>query len=110
MPRIELLDPTQNGRPAEHLENKLGHLIVGQEEAIHQIVRAYQTHVAGLRAAGLSEAFCSWGLPASERLASYRQPPNDRLTVAQASLLYSGIKDLAGLNPTVPRFRRWITP
>jgi len=23
MPRIELLDPTQNGRPAEHLENKL---------------------------------------------------------------------------------------
>src|ERR1700736_4999966 len=48
MPRIELLDPTQNGRPAEHLENKLRHLIVGQDEAIHQIVRAYQTHVAGL--------------------------------------------------------------
>src|SRR6202166_3889917 len=52
MPRIELLDPTQNGRPAEHLENKLGHLIVGQEEAIHQIVRAYQTHVAGLSPVG----------------------------------------------------------
>src|SRR6202049_3592809 len=48
MPRIELLDPTQNGRPAEHLESKLGHLIVGQDEAIHQIVRAYQTHVSGL--------------------------------------------------------------
>src|ERR1700688_3699685 len=52
MPRIELLDPTQNGRPAEHLENKLGHLIVGQDEAIHQIVRAYQTHVAGLSPVG----------------------------------------------------------
>jgi ATP-dependent Clp protease ATP-binding subunit ClpA len=49
---IEVLDPTQNGRPAEHLENKLCHLIVGQDEAIHQIVRAYQTHVAGLSPAG----------------------------------------------------------
>jgi ATP-dependent Clp protease ATP-binding subunit ClpB len=52
MPRIALLDPTQNGRPAEHLENKLCHLIVGQQEAIHQIVRAYQTHVAGLSPVG----------------------------------------------------------
>jgi ATP-dependent Clp protease ATP-binding subunit ClpA len=52
MRRIELLDPTQNGRPAEHLENKLGHIIVGQAEAIHQIVRAYQTNVAGLSPAG----------------------------------------------------------
>ncbi|HXJ41539.1 MAG TPA: AAA family ATPase [Bryobacteraceae bacterium] len=48
MARIELLDPTRNGRPAEHLESDLGHLIVGQEEAIRQIVRAYQTHVSGL--------------------------------------------------------------
>src|ERR1700730_11373241 len=52
MPRIELLDPTQNGRPAERLENKLGHLIVGQEKAIHQIVRAYQTYLAGLSRVG----------------------------------------------------------
>src|SRR6202171_5218057 len=52
MPRIELLDPTQNGRSAEHLESKLGHLIVGQEEAIHQIVRPYKTHVAGLSPVG----------------------------------------------------------
>ena len=52
MPRIELLDPTQNGRPAEHLENKLRHLVVGQDEAIHQIVRVYQTYVAGLAPAG----------------------------------------------------------
>jgi ATP-dependent Clp protease ATP-binding subunit ClpB len=48
MPRIELLDPTQNGSHAEDLENKLRHLVVGQDEAIQQIVRAYQTHVAGL--------------------------------------------------------------
>src|SRR5438270_13258887 len=52
MPRSEFLGPTQNGRPAEHLESKLGRLIVGQDEAIHQIVRAYQTHVAGLSPAG----------------------------------------------------------
>jgi ATP-dependent Clp protease ATP-binding subunit ClpB len=52
MPRLELLDPTQNGRLAEHLENKLRQRIVGQDEAIHQIVRAYQTHVAGLSPVG----------------------------------------------------------
>jgi hypothetical protein len=48
MPRIELLDPTQNGRPAEHLENKLGYLVVRQEEAIDQIVTAHPPHGAGL--------------------------------------------------------------
>src|SRR5947207_7986295 len=48
MPKLALLDPTKTGRQAEDLETQLRHLIVGQEEAIHQIVRAYQTHVAGL--------------------------------------------------------------
>src|SRR5712675_406349 len=52
MPRMELLDPSQNGRQAEHLKNQLRHLVIGQDEAIHQIVRAYQTHVAGLSPAG----------------------------------------------------------
>src|SRR5580658_5456557 len=52
MPRLALLDPTKTGRPAEHLAKKLSHLVVGQDEAIHQIVRAYQTHVAGLSPAG----------------------------------------------------------
>jgi ATP-dependent Clp protease ATP-binding subunit ClpA len=52
MSKIELLDPTQNGSQAERLENQLRHFVVGQEEAIHQIVRAYQTHVAGLSPAG----------------------------------------------------------
>ena len=52
MSKLALLDPTKTGRQAEDLENKLRRLIVGQEEAIHQIVRAYQTHVAGLSPAG----------------------------------------------------------
>jgi len=52
MPKLALLDPTKTGRQAEDLENQLRHLIVGQEEAIHQIVRAYQTYLAGLSPAG----------------------------------------------------------
>jgi ATP-dependent Clp protease ATP-binding subunit ClpB len=52
MQRIELLDPTQNGRQAGHLESKLRHLVIGQDEAIHQIVRAYQTYLAGLSPVG----------------------------------------------------------
>jgi ATP-dependent Clp protease ATP-binding subunit ClpB len=52
MPRLTLLDCTKTGRQAEDLENKLHRLVVGQDEAIHQIVRAYQTHVAGLSPAG----------------------------------------------------------
>src|SRR3984893_2377414 len=52
MPRFTLLDPTRTGRQAEDLENKLHRLVVGQDEAIHRIVRAYQTHVAGLSPVG----------------------------------------------------------
>jgi ATP-dependent Clp protease ATP-binding subunit ClpB len=52
VPRIELLDPTQNGRQAEHLESQLRHLVIGQDEAIRQIVRAYQAHLAGLSPVG----------------------------------------------------------
>src|ERR1700719_4757846 len=52
MPKLALLDPTKTGRQAEDLENQLRHLIVGQDEAISQIVRAYQTHVAGLSPVG----------------------------------------------------------
>jgi ATP-dependent Clp protease ATP-binding subunit ClpB len=52
MPRLALLDPTKTGKQAEDLENKLRHLVVGQDEAIHQIVRTYQTHLAGLSPAG----------------------------------------------------------
>src|SRR6266852_2962734 len=52
MPKFALLDPTKTGRQAEELENQLRHFVVGQEEAIHQIVRAYQTHAAGLSPVG----------------------------------------------------------
>jgi ATP-dependent Clp protease ATP-binding subunit ClpB len=52
MPKLTLLDPNKTGRQAEDLENQLRHLVVGQDEAIHQIVRVYQTHVAGLSPAG----------------------------------------------------------
>ena len=57
MPRLTLLDPTKTGKQAEDLENQLHHFIVGQEEAIHQIVRAYQTYLAGLSPVGQSETF-----------------------------------------------------
>jgi ATP-dependent Clp protease ATP-binding subunit ClpB len=43
-----LLDPTKLGRGAETLEEKLRQSIVGQEEAVRQIVDAYQTFAAGL--------------------------------------------------------------
>jgi ATP-dependent Clp protease ATP-binding subunit ClpA len=52
MAQLALLDPAKTGKQAEHLESRLHHLIVGQDEAIHQIVRAYQTHVAGLSPVG----------------------------------------------------------
>jgi ATP-dependent Clp protease ATP-binding subunit ClpB len=52
MPRLALLDPTRTGRQAEDLEKQLRHFVVGQEEAIHQIVRTYQTHLAGLSPLG----------------------------------------------------------
>ena len=52
MAKLTLLDPTKTGRPAQELEIKLRRFVVGQEEAIHEIVRTYQTHLAGLSPAG----------------------------------------------------------
>jgi ATP-dependent Clp protease ATP-binding subunit ClpA len=52
MPGLALLDPTKTGTQAEELEKKLRHLVIGQDDAIHQIVRAYQTHLAGLSPVG----------------------------------------------------------
>lgn len=42
------LDPTLTGREAEHLEASLHQKIVGQDEAIEQIVNIYQTYQAGM--------------------------------------------------------------
>src|SRR5258708_5661581 len=47
-----LLDTTRMGRQAEDLEKKLRHLVIGQDEAVHQIVRTYQTYLAGLSPVG----------------------------------------------------------
>jgi ATP-dependent Clp protease ATP-binding subunit ClpB len=52
MAKLTLLDPTKTGKPAQDLESKLRRFVVGQEEAVHEIVRTYQTHVAGLSPAG----------------------------------------------------------
>ena len=47
-----LLDPIKVGREAEALELKLRRRIIGQDEAIRQIVGIYQIYLAGLANAG----------------------------------------------------------
>jgi ATP-dependent Clp protease ATP-binding subunit ClpB len=46
------LDPSKTGREAATLESSLRKLIVGQEEAIEQIVSIYQMHLTGMAAPG----------------------------------------------------------
>jgi ATP-dependent Clp protease ATP-binding subunit ClpA len=46
------LDPKRTGREAESLESSLKKLIVGQDEAIQQIVNIYQMHLTGMTAPG----------------------------------------------------------
>ncbi len=48
----KVLDPTKTGREAESLEKSLLKLVVGQDEAIEQIVNIYQMHMTGLCAPG----------------------------------------------------------
>jgi ATP-dependent Clp protease ATP-binding subunit ClpB len=52
MPRLASLDPTKKGSQADDLEDQLRHFVIGQEEAIQEIVRAYQTYIAGLSPVG----------------------------------------------------------
>jgi ATP-dependent Clp protease ATP-binding subunit ClpB len=52
MAKLTLLDPTKTGKQAQDLENRLRRLVVGQEEAIHEIVRSYQSHLTGLSPVG----------------------------------------------------------
>src|SRR5579862_2674957 len=42
------LDPTRTGREAETLETNLRRMIVGQDEAIQQIVNIYQMYLTGM--------------------------------------------------------------
>lgn len=46
------LDPTRTGREAEVFEQNLRRNIVGQDEAIQQIVNIYQMHLTGMSAPG----------------------------------------------------------
>src|SRR5580692_8004129 len=52
MPRLASLDPTKTGTKAKDLETKLQRLVIGQEEAIHEIIRTYQTYLTGLSPEG----------------------------------------------------------
>lgn len=45
-----MLDPNRTGREASALESNLKQYIVGQDEAIEQIVNIYQMHLTGLNA------------------------------------------------------------
>jgi ATP-dependent Clp protease ATP-binding subunit ClpB len=51
-PRTIPLDPERTGRDAETLEASLRRLIVGQQEAIQQIVNIYQMHLTGMAPPG----------------------------------------------------------
>ncbi len=46
------LDPTRTGRDADRLDQNLHRRIVGQEEAIEQVVNIYQTYLAGMNSSG----------------------------------------------------------
>jgi ATP-dependent Clp protease ATP-binding subunit ClpB len=53
MERLNIpLDPGKTGRDAQSLETSLRRMIVGQEEAIQQIVNIYQMHLTGLNPPG----------------------------------------------------------
>jgi ATP-dependent Clp protease ATP-binding subunit ClpA len=46
------LDPSKTGREAENLETSLRKMIIGQDEAIQQIVNIYQMNLTGMNAPG----------------------------------------------------------
>src|SRR3954452_9099982 len=53
MSRLNMaLDPSKTGREAENLESNLRRMIVGQDEAIQQIVNIYQMNLTGMSAPG----------------------------------------------------------
>lgn len=70
------LDPTKTGLEAEVLETSLRKLIVGQDAAIEQIVRIYQTYLAGMTAPGVPlRTSCFWAPPDRARRAPWKPPP-----------------------------------
>jgi ATP-dependent Clp protease ATP-binding subunit ClpB len=49
---LTALDPTKTGRDAERLDQNLHRRIVGQDEAIEQVVNIYQTYLSGMSSPG----------------------------------------------------------
>jgi hypothetical protein len=89
MPTFPLLDPDKTGRQAENLESSLRQFIVGQEEAIHQIVRAYKWRVnlRGIsvnrngRLCRLADHKMRWSAP--REMGSFAAKRADRLLLLQ---------------------------
>src|SRR5438105_2661724 len=52
MASVIMLDPTRRGSKAETLERQLQRLIVGQDDAIREIVDVYQLYLTGMNAPG----------------------------------------------------------
>src|SRR5262245_3608943 len=50
--RPTTLDPSKTGQEAEALELGLRNKIIGQEDAIHQVVEMYQTYMSGMSSPG----------------------------------------------------------
>src|SRR3954468_16124909 len=48
----KILNPSATGSAAEQLESSLRSKVVGQDDAIHQIVNIYQTYLAGMISPG----------------------------------------------------------
>ena len=70
------LDPTRTGREAEALETNLRRMIVGQDEAIQQIVNIYQMYLTGMTPPGRPIGnFLFLGPTGSGRRASWKPPP-----------------------------------
>ena len=52
MAKLEVLDTSRTGKQAQELEDKLRSLVVGQDDAIHEVITAYQSYLTGLSPAG----------------------------------------------------------
>lgn len=51
-PAPRLLDPNRTGREADKLDRNLRRRVMGQDEAVDQVVRSYQTYLAGMACPG----------------------------------------------------------
>jgi len=76
---LAMLDATVTGTKTKELETKLHRLVIGQEEAIHEIVRTYQTYLAGLSPEGRPKRLLVH--PLSNLMASGQIQQHDRIRV-----------------------------